>query len=344
MRVLVLSWDASAAGGGLDPQAAGLAAALADHGDDVRVVTRLGEDRHAPDVPGIEVHAVTDAPPILPADLDGPLLAAQAFAARATSVAVRRLQEREVDIVHAVGWQTQPVVAALRATHGAPVAVVLTRTEVDPSRSAGVHATARQLAADAAVLLGPTATDQRALHGATGAAAGVLPPGTGLPARSPGPPPAGGPLHVAAGPDHDHRALARELRGAAAHRRRITRSWRRRPFAVAVLDPDDVTTGVRALALGVPLLAVDGPVGELAAGTGGGLVVEPSGTALAAAADRLADEPDLAAVLGATGAAAAVRHAWPTIATAWRRAVGPAVAAGGVASSAATHLHAAGRV
>lgn len=321
MRVLVLSWDACAADGGLDPQAAGLAAALAGRGADVRLVTRLGDDRHAPDVPGVEVHAVTDAPPILPADLDGPLLAAQAFAARATSVAVRRLEEREVDVVHAVGWQTQPVVAALRATHGAPVAAVLTRTEVDPSRPAGVHATARQLAADATVLLGPTATDQRALHDAIGTATGLLPPGTDLPARSPGPPPAGGPLHVVTEPDHDHHALARELRAAAEHRRRITRSWRRRPFAVAVLDPDDVTTGVRALALGVPLLAVEGPVGQLATETGGGLVVEPTGTALAAAADRLADDPDLAAVLGATGAAAAVRHAWPTIAAGWHRTV-----------------------
>lgn len=333
MRVLVLSWDASAVDGGLDPQAAGLAAALAAHGDDVRLVTRLGEDLHPPDVPGVEVHAVTDAPPILPADLDGPLLAAQAFAARATSVAVRRLEERDVDVVHAVGWQTQPVVAALRATHGPPVVVVLGRAEVAPDRPAALHATARQLAADAAVVLGPTATDQRALHEATGAAAGVLPPGTGLPARSPGPPPAAGPLHLVAAPGQDHRATARGIREASGDRRRITRSWRRRPFAVAVLDPHDVTTAVRALALGVPLVATAGPVGELASASGGGLVVEPSPGAVAAAVDRLAAEPDLAAVLGATGAAAATHHAWPAVAAAWRRAVAP------VLRDPATRLH-----
>lgn len=335
MRVLVLSWDARADDGGLDPQATGLAAALAAAGDDVRLLTRLGEDLRPPQVPGVEVHAVTDAPPILPGDLDGPLLAAQAFAARATSVAVRRLEERAVDVVHAVGWQTQPVVAALRATHDVPVAVVLTRAEVDPARPAAVRATARQLASDAAVVLGPTATDQRGLHDASGAAAGVLPPGTDLPARSPGPPPAAGPLHVVAGPDHDHHALARELRAAAGHRRRITRSWRRRPFAVVVLDPDDVTAALRALALGVPLLAVDGPVGELATGSGGGLVVAPTGAAVAAAADRLADDPALAATLGATGAAAAVWHAWPAVAAAWRRTLAPVV------GSPSTRLHAA---
>lgn len=339
MRVLVLSWDPLAGDGGLDPQAAGLAVALAAAGADVRLVTRLGEGcegRQPPALPGVEVHAVTDAPPILPAQLDGPVLAAQAFATRAMSVVARRVRERAVDVVHAVGWQTQPVVAALRAAHGVPVAAVLTRSDVATDRPTAVRASARQLAADADVLLAPTHTDQQALHGALGVAARVLPPGTDLPARSPGPPPAAGPLHLVAGPGQDHRAVARGIREAAEHRRRITRGWRRRPFAVAVLDPGDVTTAVRAMALGVPLVATAGPVGELASATGGGLLADPTAAAIAAVADRLAADPDLAAVVGARGAAAATHHAWTGVAAAWRRAVAPVAGGPGLRLHAVT--------
>lgn len=322
VRVLVLSWDAGSRAGGPDHQAAGLAVALAAGGDDVRLVTRLGEDHRPPQLPGVEVHAVVDAPPILPTELDEPLLAALAFAGRATSVAVRRLEERPVDVVHAEGWQTGPVAAALRTSHGVPVLAALSGADVTGPEGS-ITATARQLASDAVVVACRSTADRTAVAAATGVTLVVLPAGSDRPARRPGPPPAAGPLYLAVvgGRDHrEHRVVARGIQRSLSQPRRVTRSWTRRPFVVVVLDPHDLTAATRALALGVPLLAVEGPVGELAVTTGGGRLVSGDPAAIAAAVDQLGERPELAASLGATGRAASDAHRWDVVADTWRRA------------------------
>lgn len=321
--MLVLSWDPRGAHGGPTPQAAGLARTLAASEDEVTLVTRAVDDAGSPQVDGVEVHAVADAPPIIPAQLDEARMAAEAFAARAMAVTVRRLAEDPVDLVHAVGWQTGPVVAGLRTTHDVPVVATLGAADLDAGRVGRLAAaTAARLAGDADVVVTATDHDAAALRAATAQPVAVVPPGVELPPRSPGTPPARGPLHLVAPPGAQHRGVAAAVRAATQHPRRITRSWRRRPFAVAVLDPADVDAAVRALALGVPLLAVDGSVGELATRTGGGLVVAPTGAAVGAAVDRLAADPRLAAALGEVGAAAAVAHGWPRVADGWRATVG----------------------
>lgn len=334
MRVLMLSWDARAADGGLAPQARGLAGALASAGHTVRLITRLAADRSPPQLPGVEVHAVGDAPPIVPAPLDEPLLAALAFAARVTSVAVRRLEEAPADVVHAEGWQTGPVVAALRSTHDVPVVAVPDGPM--PPGDASVRDVVAQLVADAdrVLLRGPVG---RAASGEVGPDHGRLPPGVDVPARLPGPPPARGGLLLVAPPDRDHRRFARQLRDHSDIERRISRSWRRRPFAVAVLDPTDLDSAARGLGAGVPVLAVDGPVGELVRDTGAGVVVAPSAAAVAAELDRLARRPARAAQFGKAASAAAAELAWPAVAEAWRGIVAPIAA-----TSTPRRLHAAG--
>lgn len=334
MRVLVLSWDARAGDGGLAPQARGLAAALAGAGHTVRLVTRLAGGGSPPCIPGVEVHAVGDAPPIVPAALDEPMLAALAFASRATSVAVRRLEESPVDVVHAEGWQTGPVVAALRRTHDVPVVAAPGGAgRIGDPAAADIAA---QLVADADRVLARSAAERMAVA-ADGADVVQLRPGVDVPDRPPGPPPGSGALLLVAPPDHDHRGFARDLRDGVEVPRRISRSWRRRPFAVAVLDPSDLDGAVRGLAAGVPLLAVEGAVGDLVRGSGAGVVVEPSAAAVAHELDRLVRQPARAAALGAAATAAAADLAWPGVAATWHELVAPVIGARGVG-----RLHATG--
>lgn len=301
MRVLLLAWGVGDEPRGPSPQAAGLAVALAAAGHEVRMVTRHGDGTPALD--GVEVHAVVDAPPIVPAPLREPALDALAFAGRATSVAVRRLEERAVDVVHAEGWATQPVVAALRQSHDVPVVAVV-EPPADTATTPGAMAAA--LVADADVRVARSGPGRR------------LPAGVQLPARTPGAPPRRGPVLLAVGPSDDHRAAARRLRAAMPAPRRVTRSWARRPSVVVVLDPTDVDTVVRGLAHGVPVVAADGPAGEIVAGTGAGEVVADAGRAAVLVARLLADQ-DAAATCGAAARAAVADHDWARVATAWQR-------------------------
>lgn len=303
VRVLVLAWGVGEDEPGPSPQGAGLARALAAAGHDVRLVTRQAA---APlELDGVEVHAVADAPPIVPPSLADPVLDALAFAGRATSVAVRRLEERVVDVVHAEGWPTGPVVAALQASHAVPVIAAL-----DPDEVGGGDSTRSGLA-DALV----TGADVHVVRAGRGTR---LPVGVALPRRRPGPPPRRGPVLLAAGPAADHRTIAGRLRSALPDRPRITRSWARRPSVVAVLHPADVDTVVRGFAAGLPVVAVAGPAGSLVAAAGAGVVIDEGGVAAAAAAvDRIRADHDHAAVLGRAAAAAAADHAWPRVAAVW---------------------------
>lgn len=333
MQVLVLAWDAP----GVEPdaQAVGLAETLASGDDEVCLVTREGAQ--VEDVPaGFDVLPVGDAPPIVPAELAAPRLSAEAFAARAMAGAVRWLRDRPSAVVHAVGWWTGPVVAGLQDALDVPVVARLTGADVAAADDDGGRAAVgARLARDADAVVVPTRHDADVLAATSDVDATVVPPGVVLPRRSPGPPPARGPLHLTVRPGASHRAVAARLRGAIATPRRITQRWHRRPFAVVVLDPHAVDAAVRALAAGVPLLAVEGPVGELATTTGGGLVVPPDAAAVGAAVDRLAVDPTLAAALGEVGAAAAVEHGWATVAARWRQVVV------GHLLQADVHLHAA---
>ena len=327
MRVVLLAWEVGSSRPALAPQAAGTARALADDGHRVRLVTRLPEGTQPPRLPGVEVHAVADAPPIVPPSMAGATMGALGFAGRATSVAVRRLGEEPVDLVHAEGWATTPVVAALQHSHDVPVLAV-----VEPWEVAADDATVAELAA--ALVAG---ADVRAAR-APGAARG-LPPGADLPDRRPGPPPARGPVHLVAPTAVRHRAVARALRASLPTPRRISRSWSRRPAVVVVLDPTDLDTPVRALAAGVPVLTVGGPAGALVTAAGGGVVLgdSPSLAEVVAAVQALLADRPRAVALGAAASAAAASHAWSAVARRWR---GLATAA--AARRAGARLHAAG--
>ena len=327
MRVLLLAWEAGSSRPALASQPAGLACALADDGHRVRLVTRLPEGARPPRLPGVEVHAVTDAPPIVPPSMADAMLGALGFAGRATSVAVRRLEEEPVDLVHAEGWATAPVVAALQHCHDVPVLGV-----VEPWEAGADDPTVAELAASLVAR-----ADVRAARAA--GAAGALPPGTSLPVRRPGPPPAKGPLHLVAGPAARHRAVARVLRAALPAPRRISRSWSRRPAAVVVLDPTDLDAAVRGLGVGVPVVTVAGPTGALVAAAGAGVVLA-AGSApeeVAAAVRALLADRERWVTLGAAAATAATHHGWPAVAGRWRELAGTAVARRG-----GPHLHTTG--
>ncbi len=307
MHVLLLAWGVGEGPSGPSPQAAGLARALVAAGHEVRLVTRA--DAALPALDGVEVHAVVDAPPIVPVAMRDPALDALAFAGRAVSVAVRRLEERPVDVVHAEGWATGPVVAALRESHDLRVVAVADALTVAGDAAAGMAAA---LADDADLCVSRVGDGAR------------LPPGVDLPTRRPGPPPARGPVLLRSAPDEDHRTVARDLRAALPGPRRITRSWARRPAAVVVLDPTDLDTVVRGLAAGVPVVAAAGPVGTVVEAAGAGVVVRGRDDAAAATAQVLAD-PGLASRWGTAAAAAAAEHAWPRVAARWAELAATAV-------------------
>lgn len=321
MRVLLLGWaDAQ----GCPTQATGLAGALAAAGHDVRLITRLEADGTPPAVPGVEVHAVTDAPPIVPAQMADPLLTALAFAGRATSVAVRRIEERPVDLVHAEGWRTGPTVAALRESHGVPVLAVLEPGERDGT---GPRAETAAALADAADLVVRRSPRDRATH--------HLPVGTDVPARRPGPPPPRGPIRLVVGAGTDHRTAAGVLRGHLTRPRRISGTWTRRPHAAVVMDPTAVDEVVAAWARGIPVVTVPGPTGDLVEAAGNGVVADDD-TSTGPALDALVEDSERVEALGAASWLAAQAHRWDAVTTVW---VG---AAASVVGGGAPHLHAAG--
>jgi hypothetical protein len=138
-----------------------------------------------------------------------------------------------------------------------------------------------------------------------------------------------------------HRDLAARIRRGLAAPRRVSRSWGRRPLAVAVLDPHDLDSTVRAMARGVPVVAVPGPTGDLVAASAAGEVLPaPVGAAVAAVAagaptaepvariaravtaavDRLVADPSRTVAFGAAAGDAAASHDWSTVAAAWTTA------------------------
>ena len=304
MRVLLLAWGVGTGPHGPTPQAAGLARSLAGVGHDVRLVTRRDPSAPPPAVDGVEVHAVADAPPIVPAGMAAPSLDALGFAGRATSVAVRRLEERPVDVVHAEGWATSTVVAALRHSHDVPVLAV-----VEPWEAGAADPTVAELAGAL-----EAAADTRLRR--TPGRAPALPVGSDLPARRPGPPPPRGPVHLTAPPGVAHRAAAGRLRAALTAPRRIASSRARRPAVVVVLDPHDLDAVARGWTAGVPVVTVTGPTGTLVEETGTG-VVAPDAAAVAAAVDGLLADRARVEALGAAAVAVASRHTWSRVATAW---------------------------
>jgi len=337
VRVLVLSWDALAPSAWVAPQAAGLAVALAASGDDVRLVTRLGPDRRRPQLPGVEVHAVPDAPPIVSPELRTAPIAALGFASRAAAVAGRRLEERPVDAVHAEGWQTGPVAASLSISHDVAIVAAVDLGDREPGDNddgpeAYARATGRELARSASLVVyrsAPAATRTAVLAPRSSSATAVVVPGVDTASRRPGPPPAAGPVWLVP-PGRcgtAHRDFARALRVAMDHRRAIAGTPTRRPFAAAVLDPHDLDAALTALALGVPLLAAAGPVGDLAVASGGGRLVAPTPAGVAAALATLRRDPAAAAALGRSGSSyVATSHTWSTAASSWRAAVAAVVA------------------
>lgn len=324
MRVLVLAWGVDA--DAVPASAHGLARALAVADHDVVLVTRLAPDADPPVIDGVEVHAVTDAPPIVPAQMDDPLLRALAFAGRATSVAVRRIEERGVDVVHAEGWQAGPVVTALRHSHDVPVVAVVEPWDLEGEGPVADTALAVAEVADVTMCRAPAGDEGSG-----------LPVGVALPPRRPGPPPARGPLHLAVRSGDDHRVIATAIRERLAVARRISGTWTRRPFAAVVLDPQDLRTVAQAWATGIPVVTVDGPTGELVRTTGSGVVVADDPGAVAAAVDGFAGDRGHAAELGAAAVAAAGRHDWAATVEVWEAAAAAArERAGG------RRLHAAG--
>lgn len=321
MRVLLLGWDGTE---GCPAQAAGLAGALAAAGHDVRLVTRLRPDGTPPAVDGVEVHAVTDAPPIVPQQMTDELLAALAFAGRATSVAVRRLEERPVDVVHAEGWWTGPTVSALGTSHDVPVVAVLEPGEHD---TAGPRAEVAAALADRADLVVRRSPVDRATH--------HLPVGTDLPSRRPGPPPSRGPVRLVVDVASEHRSVAAVLRGSLSTPRRVSGTWTRRPLVAVVLAPAAVEEVVGAWARGVPVVTVPGPTGDLVEAAGGGVVVDDE-PGVGPAVDALVEDPARVEALGAAGWLAVQVHRWDVVATVWEGA------AASVVDSSAPHLHAAG--
>lgn len=332
MRVLILSWDARGTDPGLSPQSAGLASALVAAGHDVRLITRLPEGARPATIAGVEVHAVPDPPPVLPPSIDRPLVAALGFASSAGSVAARCIDQRPVDVVHVEGWQPAAVATSLQTSHDAVVVAALGAGDLTPSSIRHgddtdlVVQTAAELAKRARLVMVRSVAAAAVVARSTGVEAAVVTPGVDRPARRPGPPPSRGPVVLVAPPGSDHRRFGAALREHLTRPRQITGSWRRRPHAAVVLDPDDVGSALRALASGVPVLAAAGPVGDLVRASSAGWVVDPAHDVLAEHLDGLDRDPGLAASMGAAAVEAVeARHAWDVVASDWTRVVSRAL-------------------
>lgn len=325
MRLVLTSWDAGAADGGLSRQTAELASGLRRRGVEVVVVTREGSRAHRPlDARRV---VVPDLPPAVQGELRGRVPESLAFANRAVPHLVAAARPDDVLVVE--GWQTALAALPAAAVDDLPVLAVLDGLEGvrqrlgdDPDGDGQrVRQVERDLAARAAAVL------WRGLASPDAAAAALQVPVPRVRSL---------PL-VATVPDrpvvHRHRRprLVATLppRGASSnwstelsqrldgHEVRDLRrhDWPadRPPDVLVVHDVERGDVAVHALAVGIPLVvgmvgglpdlvSTDDPPGPVAA------MVEPGAGPTAAAVAGLLDDPATRRGLATRAARHAQRH------------------------------------
>lgn len=303
MRVLVLSWDVSDPRGGPTPGAAALASALADHGDRARLITRHPERSTPGTVPGVEVHAVPDAAPIIPLEVGGHLARVLAFSSRASTAAVRMLEQEAVDVAFIDGWQPTYAATAMRSTHEVPLVANITASwftrrgpHLDDDGTL-LHQIEWWLSYEARRIVSATpdgVADLARVLQIPATKLAVLPMPMEVPTTSPTPPKPDGPVLVVPPADTNDRAYLLAVRRHLADPPRLTTTWRSRPAAAVVLDDAGHHLAVRALASGVPLAVLDQPglAGLVLDHATGRLVPVRDPEAVAEAIDTMRSSPD----------------------------------------------------
>lgn len=336
MRLLLLSWDA-ARPGWLDPDVAGLAAAMVDQGAKVEVVS-VGTGG-GPAAPDVSVVWAGEAPPVIPTT--DPLSRVLACNSRAHAAALRTLRDRPADVVVAHGWQTAYAAAHVRADAELPLVAVMPATELsrggDLSDAASllVHQIEWWLTYEARRVVARHAAGRRALTRSFRLPPGkvdVIPTGVAIP---PDPSPVGDPPRVvvvapATGPVATVAAQVLESLCAAGVPARRTTPGSVRPVEddiLVALDPAAERDVLGAMAAGMAVVVPDGgPLHALVHAGRSGLRVDGGAAAVADVVAALATDAARTARLG-EGARrrARDRHAWPVVADAFLRCVRRAV-------------------
>lgn len=303
MRVLVLSWDVSDPHGGPTPAAAALARALADHGDRVRLITRHPERATPGALPGVEVHAVPDAAPIIPLEVGGHLARVLAFSSRASTAAVRVLEQEPVDVAYVDGWQPTYTATSMRSTHEVPLVASIDASwfsrrgpHLDDDDTL-LHQIEWWLSYEARRIVSGSqdglADIARVLQ-IPDTKLAVLPMPMSIPAIAGTPPSPDGPVLIAPPADENPRAYLLAVRRHLHAPPRLTTTWRSRPAAAVVLDGASSHAAVRALASGVPVAVLDQPglAGLVADNATGRLVTDADPATVAATIDAIRTAAD----------------------------------------------------